>query len=143
MKVLPGSLIIAVKSRDLIQLKNLIENFQELVNWKLRKLGPIISLSSRTIKQCTVKPVISGHSKIIPKLVFMASFRLMQVKSIAECSLWSILQYFRPSLRYHLSLTPLLCLFLSGGLRQVLLYNWTTQKLFIPFRNEREKGRLQ
>ena len=34
----------------------------------------------------------------------------------------SILQYFRPSLSYHLSLRPLLCLFLSGRLRQILLY---------------------
>ena len=45
----------------------------------------------------------------------------MQVKSIAECSL-SILQYFRPSLIYHLSLRLLFFLFLSGRLRQVLLY---------------------
>ena len=45
----------------------------------------------------------------------------MQVKSIAECSK-SILQYFRPSLSYHLSIRPLFCLFLSGHLRQVLLY---------------------
>ena len=28
----------------------------------------------------------------------------MQVKSIAECSPWSIRQYFRPSLSYHLSI---------------------------------------
>ena len=36
----------------------------------------------------------------------------------------SILQYFRPSLSYHLSFCPLFCLFLSacGRLRQVLLY---------------------
>ena len=34
----------------------------------------------------------------------------------------SILQYFRPSLSYHLSLTPLFCLFLSGHFRQDLLY---------------------
>ena len=34
----------------------------------------------------------------------------------------SILQYFRPSLSYHLSLSPLFCLFLSGRLRQVLLF---------------------
>ena len=33
----------------------------------------------------------------------------------------SILQYFRPSLSYHLSLSPLFCLFLSGRSRQVLL----------------------
>ena len=46
----------------------------------------------------------------------------MQVKSIAECSKGSILQYFRPSLSYHLSLRYLFCLFLSGRFRQVLLY---------------------
>ena len=47
----------------------------------------------------------------------------MQVKSIAELLQESILQYFRPSLSYHLSLRPLLCLFLSNRLRQVLLYS--------------------
>ena len=47
----------------------------------------------------------------------------MQVKSIAECSKVSILQHFRPSLSYHLSLRSLFCLFLSGHLRQVLLYS--------------------
>ena len=38
----------------------------------------------------------------------------------------SILQYFRPSLSYHLSLRPLFWLFMSGRLRQVLLYNSKT-----------------
>ena len=38
---------------------------------------------------------------------------------IAECSKGSILQYFRPSLSYHLSLRSLLCLFLSGRFTQV------------------------
>ena len=46
----------------------------------------------------------------------------MQVKRIAECSKGSILQYFRPSLSYRLSLRSLFCLYLSGRLRQVLLY---------------------
>ena len=32
------------------------------------------------------------------------------------------IQYFRPSLSYHLTLRPLFCLFFSGCLRQVLLY---------------------
>ena len=36
---------------------------------------------------------------------------------------WRILQYFQPSLGYHLSLRSCFCLFLSGHLRQVLLYN--------------------
>ena len=59
----------------------------------------------------TVKPVLSGHTKRRPKLVFKTDYRLMQVKSIAECSKGSILQYFRHSLSYHLSLRSLFCLF--------------------------------
>ena len=70
----------------------------------------------------TVKPVLSGHSKRRQKLFFKTAYRLMQVKSIAECSKGSILQYFRPSLSYYLSLRSLFCLFLSGGFRQVLLH---------------------
>ena len=34
----------------------------------------------------TVKPVLGGHSKRRPKLVFKTDYLLMQVKSIAECS---------------------------------------------------------
>ena len=45
----------------------------------------------------------------------------------------SILQYFRPSLRYHLSLRSLFCLFLSGCLRQVLLY-WQAHKNLVLFK---------
>ena len=37
-------------------------------------------------------------------ITFKTDYRLMQVKSIAECSNRSILQYFWPSLSYHLSL---------------------------------------
>ena len=77
---------------------------------------------------CTVKSVLSGHSKRRPNMVFKADYRLMQVKSIAECSKGSILQYFRPSLSYHSLLISLFCLFLSGNLRQVLLYS---EKFFI------------
>ena len=70
---------------------------------------------------CTVKPVLTGHSKKTKKLFFKTDYCIMQVKSIAECSNGSILQYFRPSLSYHLTLSSLFCLFLSGRLRQVLL----------------------
>ena len=73
----------------------------------------------------TVKPVLSGHSKRRPKFVFKTGYRLMQVQSIAECSKpWNILQYFRPSLSYHMSSISLFCLFLSDRLRQVLLYHY-------------------
>ena len=46
---------------------------------------------------------------------------LMQVKSIAEGDKGSILQYFLPSISYHLSLRSLFCLFLSDRFTQVLL----------------------
>ena len=52
----------------------------------------------------------------------------MQLKRIAECSKGSILQYFWPSLRCHLSLRPVFCLFMSGRLRHVLLYLVSTIK---------------
>ena len=42
----------------------------------------------------TVKPVLSGHSKIDKTKVLMANVSLMKVECIAECSTWSILQYF-------------------------------------------------
>ena len=55
-------------------------------------------------------------------LVFKTNYDSMQVRSIAECSNGSILQYYRPSLSYQLSLRPLFCLFLSVCFTQVLLY---------------------
>ena len=42
----------------------------------------------------TVKPVLSGHLNIDKIKVLMENGSLMKVKSIAECSPWSILQYF-------------------------------------------------
>ena len=66
----------------------------------------------------TVKPV-KWQLKKDQKLFFKTDYRFMQVKSIAECSNWSILQYFRPPLSYHFPLRPWFCLFLSDRLRQV------------------------
>ena len=48
------------------------------------------------------------------------NYHLMQVKRIAEGSKGSILQYFQPSLSYHLSLRSMCCLFSSGHFTQVL-----------------------
>ena len=58
----------------------------------------------------TVKPVLNGHSKE-DQLVFKTDYHLIQVKSIAECS---ILQYFQTALSYHLQLRHFFLLFLSG-----------------------------
>ena len=46
----------------------------------------------------TVKPVLNGHLKIDKTQVLMENGSLMKVESIAECSHWSILQYFWPAL---------------------------------------------
>ena len=65
----------------------------------------------------------------------------MQVKNIAECSKGSILQYFRPSLSYHLSLRSLFCLFLSCRFIQVLLYARRRIKQ-VPFSGQKNIGRV-
>ena len=54
----------------------------------------------------------------------------MQVKSLAECSKGSILQYISPALSNHLSFRSLFCLFLRGRLTQVLLYILGQTKIF-------------
>ena len=87
----------------------------------LSKQNCLAHMEAYYLIKCVVKPVLNSHSKI-PKLVFKTDYPLMQVKSIAECSKGCSLQYFRPSLSYHLPLISLFCLFLSGRSRQVLLY---------------------
>ena len=69
----------------------------------------------------TVKPVLSGLSKR-PKICFQGRLLLYAGQKYCRMLQESILQYFRPSLSYHLSLRSLFCLFLRGRLRQVLLY---------------------
>ena len=61
----------------------------------------------------TIKPVKNGHSQKDRKLVaFKTNYRLMEVKSIAECSLIKLLFVFKI---FVLSI-------LSGRFTQVLLY---------------------
>ena len=68
-------------------------------------------------KTCLKQPPQKG-----PKISFQDRLSLNAGQKFAECSNGSILQYFQPSLSYHLSIRPLICLFLSGRFRQVLLY---------------------
>ena len=68
------------------------------------------------------KPVLSSHLKIDKTKIFWQNGSLMKVKSIAECSHWSILQYFWPALSDNWSWKPFLGIFESGRFRQVLLY---------------------
>ena len=57
-----------------------------------------VYLSMRMILPVAVQPVWKGHSKIDKTKVLMTTGSLMKVESIAECSLWSILQNFWPAL---------------------------------------------
>ena len=70
--------------------------------------------------QSTVKKLCKMTG--LKKFVFNTNYcLLMQVKSIAKCK-GSILQYFWPSLSYHLSVRSLLCLFLSSHFTLISLY---------------------
>ena len=64
----------------------------------------------------TVKPVLSGHSKIDKTKVLKTNGSLMKVESIAECSSWSILQYFWPALSNNQSWKTSLVFFLVAAL---------------------------
>ena len=69
------------------------------------------------------KTCVKGHSKVDKRKILMINGSLMKVESFAECSLWSILQYFRPALSDYCSSKPMYGLFESGPFTQVLLYN--------------------
>ena len=91
-------------------------------------LGVHTSIPKKT--QYTVKPVLSSHSKRRPKLVFKTEYCLMQVKSIALLEHSAILSNF---IKLPFSLRPSFCLFLSGRLRQVLLFNYKRYLLKMAF----------
>ena len=86
----------------------------------------IVSIFNRLIQQNLCKKATLKKDK----KVFKMDYLLMQVESIAECSKGSILQYFRPSLSYQLSLRPLLCLSFSGRFTQVLLLQYLNSMKF-------------
>ena len=70
-------------------LKKLSFGLQRNRTWD-HKLIPVISfvsLSASKLVVATVKPVLSSHSKIDKSKVLKTNVSLMNVKSIAECSL--------------------------------------------------------
>ena len=60
--------------------------------------------------------------KIDKTKVLVVNGSLMKVERIAECSPWSILQYFWPALSDKRSWKPVFGCFLSVRFKQVLLY---------------------
>ena len=70
----------------------------------------------------TVKLVLSSRLKIDKAKILLKNGSLIKVESSAECSPWSILQYFWPALSHNQYWKPIFMFVLSGRLRQVLLY---------------------
>ena len=66
---------------------------------------------------CTVKPVLSCHLKLDKTKVLMENGSLMKIKSTAECSLWSILQYFWPALSDNRQWKPIFDVLLEWPLK--------------------------
>ena len=74
---------------------------------------------ARTVKTCVKQPLSKR-----PKIGFQDQLLLNAGQKYCRMLQESILQYFQPSLSYHLSLRSLFCLFLSGHFTQVLLYHY-------------------
>ena len=89
----------------------------------------IISLRITSLE--IAQKVLSGHLKKDKTNVLMENGSLMTVKSIAECSPWSILQYFWPALSDNWYWKPSLVFFLSCRLRQVLLYTYRSMCTYL------------
>ena len=88
---------------------------------KLKLVCPNIKCYYGTKKKY-YKTCLNRPLKKKTKIVFQDRISLNAGQKYCRMLKESILQYFRPSLSYHLFLRPLFCLFLSGCLRQVLLY---------------------
>ena len=64
----------------------LVKQFEKKISFRFNKFYMFISTSSYSLDY-TVKPVLSGHSKIDKTKILMTKGSLMKVESIAECSL--------------------------------------------------------
>ena len=86
------------------------------------------------------KTCLKGPLKKNTKIGFQYPLSLNAGRKYCRMLQESILQYFRPSLSYHLSLRPLFCLFLSGHLRQILLYMYNKACLKRPLKKNTKIG---
>ena len=82
-------------------------------------------LESSTLPLSHCAPIaymLNGHSKIDKTKILMTNGSLLKVESIAECSPWSILQYFWPASSNNWSWKQIFGLFESRCFTQVVLY---------------------
>ena len=106
--------------RPLVYKASGLSTTQQRCRWKLRP-------------KYTVKPILNAHLKRWPKIGFQDRLLLNAGQKYCRILQESILQYFQPSLRYHLPLRPkLFCLFLSCHLRQAILYILAWAFIYMP-----------
>ena len=79
----------------------------------------------------TVKPVFSSHSKMDKTKILMTNGSLMKVESIAECSPWSILQYFWPASSDNRSWIPISGLLFEWPLKTGFTVHWKFIKVIM------------
>ena len=77
-------------------------SFEITFDYELNEVVVLNSYSDTLIignQLFTVKTVKNGDSKIDKTEILMTNGSLMKIESIAECSPWSILEYFWPALK--------------------------------------------
>ena len=118
-----GTLILEVSHHD-----TFINDIHIIFFLNENELREIIIAIFRLKKPKTLYPYIYSKTCLKPplkkktKIGFQYQLSLNAGQKYCRMPSWSILRYFWPSLSYHLSLRRLFFLFLSGRLRQVLLY---------------------
>ena len=93
---------IQIKNTYYIGFKSTIKGIFTAIWWDIK---------SSTNLVCKVKPVLSGHSKIRLKIVFQDPLSLNAGQKYCRILQVSILEYFQPSLSYHLTIRPFLSVF--------------------------------
>ena len=92
----------------------------KILFWELKREFKLIMVFKLSMLESLDVLLHSGCSKR-PKIGFQNRLSLNANQKYCRMLQESILQYFRPSLSYHLSLRSLFCLFLSGRFRQVFI----------------------
>ena len=92
----------------------------KILFWELKREFKLIMVLKLSMLESLDVLLQSGRSKR-PKIGFQNRLWLNANQKYCRMLQESILQYFLPSLSYHLSLRSLFCLFLSGRFRQVFI----------------------
>ena len=122
-QILQENFYLFLLSHLLITFANSLDSGQEQHNWKSHVAAHLLTIQRQSLcfciynKSCLKRPLKNRQNKDLNDKWYC----LMKGESIAECSHWSILQFFWPALRDNRSKKTFF-VFLSGPLRQILMY---------------------